>query len=113
MNITLKKLLPFGTAIFILAPSQAANGDTPSPPPEFYSLSAVPRAHPWLSACSLQVFGHRRSGSGGAAAFKELTKRDAQIRMSSEMEKLLLTLPESLREVGSSADGLCGGRHFC
>jgi len=45
-----------------------------------------------------KIFGHKRTGSGGAAAFKELTKRDAQYRMSNEMEKLLMTVPESLRE---------------
>ena len=48
------------------------------------------------------MFGHRRTGSGsGAAAFKELTKRDAQIRMATELEKLMRTLPDGLREVGA------------
>ncbi|XP_043199865.1 UTP--glucose-1-phosphate uridylyltransferase-like isoform X1 [Amphibalanus amphitrite] len=46
-----------------------------------------------------KVFGHRRTGSGsGATAFKELTKRDAQIRMGTELDKLMMTVPEGLRE---------------
>lgn len=39
-----------------------------------------------------------RQNSDGATMFKELTKRDAQVRMSCEMAKLLMTVPENGRE---------------
>lgn len=44
------------------------------------------------------MFGHQRQGSD-SAAFKELTKRDAQIQLAVELEKLLRTCSESNHEV--------------
>ena len=44
------------------------------------------------------MFGHKRKGSD-SAAFKELTKRDAQIQLNQELDKLLRTCPENNREV--------------
>lgn len=43
------------------------------------------------------MFGHKRQGSD-SAAFKELTKRDAQIQLNQELDKLLRTCPENNRE---------------
>ncbi|EFX67955.1 hypothetical protein DAPPUDRAFT_218498 [Daphnia pulex] len=43
------------------------------------------------------MHGHQRQGSD-SAAFKELTKRDAQIQLAVELEKLLRTCSESNRE---------------
>ena len=46
----------------------------------------------------LQMYGHQRQGSD-SAAFKELTKRDAQTQLIVELEKLLKTCSEANREV--------------
>ena len=43
------------------------------------------------------MYSHRRQGSD-SAAFKELTKRDAQVQLAKEVEKLLKTCVED-REV--------------
>ena len=45
-----------------------------------------------------QMYGHQRQGSD-SAAFKELSKRDAQTQLIVELEKLLKTCPEGNREV--------------
>lgn len=45
-----------------------------------------------------QIFGHQRQGSD-SAAFKELTKRDAQTQLAVELEKLLRTCPDTNKEV--------------
>jgi UTP--glucose-1-phosphate uridylyltransferase len=42
----------------------------------------------------LQVRGHQRAPSG-SREFKELTKRDAQIQLQHELNKLLSTVPEA------------------
>jgi UTP--glucose-1-phosphate uridylyltransferase len=41
----------------------------------------------------LQVRGHQRAPSG-SREFKELTKRDAQIQLQHELDKLLSTVPD-------------------
>ena len=46
----------------------------------------------------LQMYGHQRQGSD-SAAFKELTKKDAQTQLIVELEKLLKTCSEGNREV--------------
>jgi len=43
-----------------------------------------------------QLFGHSRSPS---MEFKELTKKDAQISLSMELDKLLKTMPEGSRQI--------------
>lgn len=42
----------------------------------------------------LQVRGHQRAPSG-SREFKELTKRDAQIQLQQELDKLLATAPDA------------------
>lgn len=42
----------------------------------------------------LQVRGHQRVPSG-SREFKELTKRDAQIQLQHELDKLLATVPDT------------------
>jgi UTP--glucose-1-phosphate uridylyltransferase len=42
----------------------------------------------------LQVRGHQRAPSG-SREFKELTKRDAQIQLQHELDKLLGTVPDA------------------
>nr|XP_053636535.1 UTP--glucose-1-phosphate uridylyltransferase-like [Cherax quadricarinatus] len=42
------------------------------------------------------VFGHQRSPS---MEFKELTKKDAQIQLAQELQKLLVTCPNSYKDV--------------
>ena len=44
-----------------------------------------------------QNYGHQRKSSD-STAFKELAKRDAQIQLGQELDKLLLTCPENNRE---------------
>ncbi|KAG7167142.1 UTP--glucose-1-phosphate uridylyltransferase-like 1 [Homarus americanus] len=43
----------------------------------------------------MQVFGHQRSPS---MEFKELTKKDAQVQLAQELQKLLVTCPQSFKE---------------
>ena len=49
------------------------------------------------------MYGHQRQGSD-SAAFKELTKRDAQVQLAVELEKLLRTCSEGNREVTTCLD---------
>ena len=49
------------------------------------------------------MYGHQRQGSD-SAAFKELTKRDAQVQLAVELEKLLRTCSEGNREVYNTID---------
>jgi hypothetical protein len=49
-------------------------------------------------ALSLQIRSHQRVPSG-SREFKELTKKDAQIRLSHELEKLLSTAQETRKPV--------------
>lgn len=49
------------------------------------------------------MYGHQRQGSD-SAAFKELTKRDAQVQLAVELEKLLRTCSEGNREVTTCFD---------
>ena len=44
---------------------------------------------------SPQVFGHQRSPS---MEFKELTKKDAQVQLTHELQKLSATCPQPMRE---------------
>ena len=46
------------------------------------------------------MFGHQRQGSD-SAAFKELTKRDAQVQLAVELEKILRTATEANRQVNN------------
>lgn len=48
------------------------------------------------SAQKRQVFGHQRSPS---MEFKELTKKDAQIQLAQELQKLLVTCPQSHKNI--------------
>ena len=49
------------------------------------------------------MYGHQRQGSD-SAVFKELTKRDAQVQLAVELEKLLRTCSEGNREVTTCLD---------
>lgn len=44
------------------------------------------------------MYGHQRQGSD-SAAFKELTKKDANTQLAVELEKLIRTCGEAEREV--------------
>nr|XP_053632273.1 UTP--glucose-1-phosphate uridylyltransferase-like isoform X2 [Cherax quadricarinatus] len=48
------------------------------------------------TASPCEVFGHQRSPS---MEFKELTKKDAQIQLAQELQKLLVTCPNSYKDV--------------
>ncbi|XP_075227886.1 UDP-glucose pyrophosphorylase isoform X1 [Lycorma delicatula] len=49
-------------------------------------------------SCLLEVRGHQRAPSG-SREFKEVMKRDAQIRLQAEIDQLLTTVPETRREL--------------
>lgn len=49
----------------------------------------------FIFVISPQVFGHQRSPS---MEFKELTKKDAQVQLTHELQKLSVTCPQPLRE---------------
>ncbi|CAL4060947.1 unnamed protein product, partial [Meganyctiphanes norvegica] len=56
------------------------------------TLPILPRNYDRYS----EVFGHQRSPS---MEFKELTKKDAQVQLTQELQKLLLTCPESHKPI--------------
>nr|XP_045620646.1 UTP--glucose-1-phosphate uridylyltransferase-like isoform X1 [Procambarus clarkii] len=63
------------------------------------SSSSTPLFPPLTMATTVakrHVFGHQRSPS---MEFKELTKKDAQVQLAQELEKLLVTCPQSHKDI--------------